>query len=182
MNRVALESSFEEPYLSRDHVSWRTRVSRYITRSGLAYSPPSSVLSRFISGRAATLRLLHSSLSFAEYPCRTMARHPGKRKSDVVDLTTDGASTRAPKTTRTESSQTASTDQRFGEPTDFIPLNQLSQVDGADDEDAQAAEVVQGSQESGENSMVNSTLYGMRSFSCRSVWILRRARGAYHSY
>lgn len=90
----------------------------------------------------------------------------------MFDLTADDASTRASKTSRTESSldpQTVSTDQRFGEPADFIPLNQLSQVDGADDEDAQAAEVVQGTQESGENSMVNSTLYGMRYPPCGSV-------------
>lgn len=103
-----------------------------------------------------------------------MTQHLGKRKTDAVDATTDYASARAAKASRTESSlgpETLSSGQtvgqRFGESTGFIPLNQLSQVEGADDEDAQASELVQGSQDPGEGLMGNYILYGMQ-FLCHS--------------
>lgn len=95
-----------------------------------------------------------------------MAKNPGKRKTDAVDLTTDNVSARAAKASRTESSlgaQTLSPGQRFGESTDFIPINQLSQAEGADDEDAQASELIHGSQDPGEGPMGNYVLYGMQS-------------------
>ncbi|KAK4864322.1 hypothetical protein LT330_009849 [Penicillium expansum] len=51
--------------------------------------------------------------------------------------------------------------QRFGESADFIPLNQLSQVIGADEEDEEALDVIQGSQEVDETSLTSSILYGI---------------------
>lgn len=95
-----------------------------------------------------------------------MTQYPGKRRTDAIDLTNDGVPARAAKASRTESSldsQTISPGQRFGESTGFLPLNQLSQIEGADDEDAQASELVQGSQDSGEGSTGNYVLYGMQS-------------------
>lgn len=62
--------------------------------------------------------------------------------------------------------------QRFGESADFIPLNQLSQVIGADEEDEEALDVIQGSQEVDETSLTSSILYGMP-FSIISVPYLR---------
>lgn len=94
-----------------------------------------------------------------------MTQFPGKRKKDAVDLTTDDVSARAVKASRTESSldsQATSSGQRFGENTGFLPLNQLSQIEGADDEDAQASELVQGTQDPGEGSTGNYVLYGMQ--------------------
>lgn len=89
-----------------------------------------------------------------------MTQLTGKRKPETVDLTQGNTPARASKTPRTESSfdpQIVTPGQRFGESEDFISLNQLSQIDGADDEDAQAAELVQGTQESS-----NNVLYGMQ--------------------
>lgn len=101
----------------------------------------------------------------------TMAWYPGKRKSEAVDLTTNGSDdsdARAAKISRTASSLSpegtgTSTGQRFGESTEFLPLNQLSQVAGADEDDAQAADLVQGSQDVDESSMGSFVLYGRRS-------------------
>lgn len=103
------------------------------------------------------------SMHFVNQASSNMTQHNGKRKPDTVDLTTDDASNRVPKTSRTGSfdPQTITSGQRFGETEDFIPLNQLSQVDGAEDEDAQAAELVQSTQDSGESSMGDYILYGM---------------------
>lgn len=90
----------------------------------------------------------------------------GKRKSNVVDLTNDDSNgdARASKASRTASPsqnpQSVSTGQRFGESADFIPLNLLSQVSSADDEDAQAADLVQGGHDGDESSFANSILYG----------------------
>ena len=60
--------------------------------------------------------------------------------------------------------QDTSSGQRFGESADFIPLNQLSQVVGADEEDEEALDVLQGSQEVDETSLTSSILYGMHLF------------------
>ncbi|OQD71134.1 hypothetical protein PENPOL_c001G10048 [Penicillium polonicum] len=105
----------------------------------------------------------------------------GKRKSDVSS--TEDQSGRAPKFTRTAPTlsaenpssgqrfgetvdyiplnQDTSSGQRFGESADFIPLNQLSQVVGADEEDEEALDVIQGSQEVDETSLTTSILYGI---------------------
>ncbi|KAJ5941363.1 hypothetical protein N7516_001531 [Penicillium verrucosum] len=105
----------------------------------------------------------------------------GKRKSDVSS--TEDYSGHAPKFTRiaqnlnAENSssrqrfgetvdyiplnQDSNSDQRFGESADFIPSNQLSQVVGADEEDEEALDVIQGSQEVDETSLTTSILYGI---------------------
>ncbi|KAJ5197302.1 hypothetical protein N7449_007781 [Penicillium cf. viridicatum] len=105
----------------------------------------------------------------------------GKRKSDVSS--TEDQASRAPKFTRAAPTlnaekassgqrfgetvdyiplnQNTSSDQRFGESADFIPLNQLSQVVGADEEDEEALDVIQGSQEVDETSLTTSILYGI---------------------
>lgn len=88
-----------------------------------------------------------------------MARYPGKRKSDTVDSTED----RAPKSSRTTpylEPQGFTTGQRFGEDADFIPLNQLSQVAGADEDDAEAADVIPDTQDEAESSLTTNILYG----------------------
>lgn len=107
-----------------------------------------------------------------------MAQYPGKRKSEAVDLTTNGSDdgeARAAKIRQTASSLSpegtgTSTGQRFGESTEFLPLNQLSQVVGADEDDAQAADLVQGSQDVDESSMGSFVLYGRRS-SRTPLWV-----------
>lgn len=108
----------------------------------------------------------------------------GKRKSDVSSA--EDQSGRAPKFTRVAPtlnaekassgqrfgetvdyiplSQDTSSGQRFGESADFMPLNQLSQVVGADEEDEEALDVIQGSQEVDEASLTTSILYGMLLF------------------
>ncbi|KAJ5958320.1 Zinc finger RING-type [Penicillium vulpinum] len=90
----------------------------------------------------------------------------GKRK--VNDTSTEDAlysqSGRAPKASRTAPSlntEKSSPGQRFGESADFIPLNQLSQVVGADEDDEEALDVIQGSQEVDETSLTSSILYGI---------------------
>ncbi|KAJ5795078.1 Zinc finger RING-type [Penicillium paradoxum] len=88
----------------------------------------------------------------------------GKRKSNIgsgEDIL-DNQSERAPKVSRTALSPEVTTSgQRFGESADFIPLNQLSQVVGADEDDEGALELVQGSQEIDESSLTSSILYGV---------------------
>lgn len=92
----------------------------------------------------------------------------GKRKSDTVDLTGDyGEQTRPhpPKTGRVASSSNQSgtgNGQRFGQETEFVPLSQLSQS-GADEDDAQAADLIQGSQDVDDASFNDYALYGMSS-------------------
>ncbi|KAJ9488085.1 hypothetical protein VN97_g5231 [Penicillium thymicola] len=105
----------------------------------------------------------------------------GKRKSDVSS--TEDHSGHAPKSTRIAQNSNAenassgqrfgetvdyiplnqdtNSGQRFGESADFIPLNQLSQVVGADEEDEEALDVIQGSQEVDETSLTTSILYGI---------------------
>ncbi|KAJ5836819.1 Zinc finger RING-type [Penicillium robsamsonii] len=109
----------------------------------------------------------------------------GKRKSNV-DSTEDALYTqsgRVPKSTRTAptlNTEATSSGQRFGETVDYIPLdqdislgqrvgasvdfmplNQLSQVVGADEDDEEALNVIQGSQEVDETSLTSSILYGI---------------------
>lgn len=83
-----------------------------------------------------------------------------KRKSDVdtVDLTDDGA--RAAKTSRTTDylgPQNVNTGQRFGETADYIPLTQVA---GADEDDAEATELVQGTQDVDDSSLSTNMHYG----------------------
>jgi SWI/SNF-related matrix-associated actin-dependent regulator of chromatin subfamily A3 len=96
-----------------------------------------------------------------------MTGFSGKRKSDVLDLTgdsDDASGNHAPKASRTSPSllnpQSISTAPRFGESADYIPLNQLSQATGVDEEDAQAADLVQSSQDVDESSLASFVLYG----------------------
>lgn len=100
-----------------------------------------------------------------------MARYPGKRKSDTVDSTED----RAPKSSRTTpylEPQGYTTGQRFGEDADFIPLNQLSQVAGADEDDAEAADVIPDTQDEAESSLTTNILYG-KTLAPNSYFLLR---------
>lgn len=91
-----------------------------------------------------------------------MPSYPRKRKSNVLGWV-DCDEDRALKTSRTTGSlspQSFSTGQRFGESVDFIPLNELSQVPGADEEDAEATEIVENSQDADESSLASNFLYG----------------------
>lgn len=84
---------------------------------------------------------------------------PRKRKSDVVDLAEDNEP-RAAKFNRPTpylDPQNISNGQRFGENADFIPL---TQVPGADEDDAQATELVDGTQDVDESSLSTTMLYG----------------------
>ncbi|KAJ5176963.1 uncharacterized protein N7482_002840 [Penicillium canariense] len=95
-----------------------------------------------------------------------MTRRPGKRKSDVVDVVdtaetgSDHGEARVSKRSRTTLAPDlpgATTAQRLGENADYIPL---SQVAGADEDDAQAEDIVQGSQDMDASSLSSSMLYG----------------------
>lgn len=96
-----------------------------------------------------------------------MTQYSRKRKPDVVDLTEtnhDGPA-RASKASRTGSSfdsEDVSSGVSLGEGADFIPLPPLSQVAFADEEDDEAAELVQGSQD--DSSTGNYTMYGMSTY------------------
>ncbi|KAJ5851612.1 uncharacterized protein N7529_010997 [Penicillium soppii] len=87
----------------------------------------------------------------------------GKRKSDVRPNASEDEASRAPKASRTAalSPEVVSPDHRSGETADFIPLPPLSQVYGVDEDDDQAADVVQGSQEVDESSLTTYILYGV---------------------
>jgi SWI/SNF-related matrix-associated actin-dependent regulator of chromatin subfamily A3 len=87
----------------------------------------------------------------------------GKRKSDVRPDASEDEASRAPKASRTAalSPEVVSPDHRSDETADFIPLPPLSQVYGVDEDDDQAADVVQGSQEVDESSLTTYILYGM---------------------
>ncbi|KAJ5903394.1 hypothetical protein N7504_005777 [Penicillium tannophilum] len=84
---------------------------------------------------------------------------PRKRKSDVFDLTEDNEA-RATKVNRSTpylDPQNISNGERFGESAEFIPL---TQVPGADEDDAQATELVEGTQDVDESSVSTTMLYG----------------------
>ena len=51
--------------------------------------------------------------------------------------------------------------QRFGQNTEFFPLSQLPQISGTDEDDAQAADLIQGSQDFDDASFNDYVLYGM---------------------
>ena len=85
---------------------------------------------------------------------------PGKRKFDAVDLTGGDADIHTPKAGRIVSSN-ASTGQRFGQDTEFIPFSELYQPTLTDEDDTQAADLIQGSQDFDDTSLNDYTLYGI---------------------
>jgi SWI/SNF-related matrix-associated actin-dependent regulator of chromatin subfamily A3 len=88
----------------------------------------------------------------------------GKRKSNIGSDVSQNEAARPPKASRLiYSPDENSTGQRLGESAEFIPLPALSQDFGVDEEDDQAADVVQGSQEVDESSLTTYILYGMHS-------------------
>lgn len=95
----------------------------------------------------------------------------GKRKSNDGSDAPENEVARAPKASRIALNPEETTGQRFGETVDFIPLPPLSQVFAFDQDDDQAADVVQGSQEVDDYSLTTYILYGMHSSSdlCRDV-------------
>ncbi|RMJ28381.1 SNF2 family helicase [Aspergillus sp. HF37] len=96
-----------------------------------------------------------------------MAPAPGKRKSDAVDLTGDDQPSKAGRVVSSNGHSDASNGQRFGQDVQFIPLSQIhqpipstgSQPTGGDEDDAQAADLVQGSQDIDDSSLNDVTLY-----------------------
>lgn len=82
-----------------------------------------------------------------------MARFSAKRGIGQVDPTADESNGRGHKASRITSGQ------RFGEDTQFVPLSQSSQSVGQEEDDAQAADLIQGSQDA-DDSYNNYTLYG----------------------
>ena len=84
-----------------------------------------------------------------------MARFPAKRGIEQVDPTADLEDDRGSKASRITSGQ------RFGEDTQFVPLSQPSQSFGQEEGDAQAADLIQGSQDMDDSSYNTYTLYGL---------------------
>lgn len=91
-----------------------------------------------------------TSRTYKDSP-QTMARFPAKRGIEKVDPTAD-EDDRGHKASRITSGQ------RFGEDTQFVPLSQSSQSFGQEEDDAQAADLIQGSQDMDDASTY--TLYG----------------------
>ncbi|KAJ5182740.1 Zinc finger RING-type [Penicillium capsulatum] len=90
-----------------------------------------------------------------------MTQNPQKRKSNVLDLVEhDNQAAKTSRAVDSLSPPSFSTGQRFGENVDFIPLNQLSQVPGADEEDAEATEILESSQDADEASLEANIRYG----------------------
>jgi hypothetical protein len=98
-----------------------------------------------------------------------MPRRTSKRNADAAGLTVDGleeGSDRVSKTSRNNSPSKpsdSSTDQKVDPPADYIDLTAdyipLTQVTGADEEDAAAEEIVQDSQD--DTATSNFEIYGM---------------------
>lgn len=91
-----------------------------------------------------------------------MSRTPGKRDIQQIDPTVgEDADGRDQKASRIDDGQSAlSNGQRFGEDTQFVPLSQSSQSSEQED-DAQAGDLVQGSQDIDDSSYSTYMLYGM---------------------
>ncbi|RAL05550.1 DEAD/DEAH box helicase [Aspergillus ibericus CBS 121593] len=88
-----------------------------------------------------------------------MGRTPAKRSIEQVDLTGDGDEA-SPRTLPSKSPRTPN-GQRFGQDTTFVPPSQSSQVYGGEDEDdAQAADLIQGSQDVDDSSIGTYIHYG----------------------
>ncbi|KAJ5495403.1 hypothetical protein N7539_000519 [Penicillium diatomitis] len=99
-----------------------------------------------------------------------MPRAAAKRKAEAVESDTNGHApedNRGPKTSRTDETNGSSiiTGQRFGQAADYIPLENadyipLTQVPGADEDDAHAEDLVESTQGTDESSESGSILYG----------------------
>ncbi|PWY85763.1 hypothetical protein BO94DRAFT_566501 [Aspergillus sclerotioniger CBS 115572] len=88
-----------------------------------------------------------------------MGRTPAKRRIEQVDLTGDDDE-RSPRNLPSKSPRTGN-GERLGQDTTFMPLNQSSQVYGGEDEDdAQAADLIQGSQVVDDSSIGTYIHYG----------------------
>lgn len=86
-----------------------------------------------------------------------MGRTLGKRDIEQVDPTVDdNAHAPAQKANRASEGQPASNGQRFGEDTQFVPLSH-----GQDEDDEQAAGLIQGSQDMDDSVYSTYMLYGM---------------------
>lgn len=83
-----------------------------------------------------------------------MARFPAKRGIEKVENTANDEDDRGNKASRITSGQ------RFGEDTQFVPLSQPSPSFGEEEDDAQAGDLIQGSQDMDDPSYNNYTLYG----------------------
>ncbi|KAJ6110073.1 hypothetical protein N7486_002308 [Penicillium sp. IBT 16267x] len=82
---------------------------------------------------------------------------PRKRKSDVVDFTDEPRAAKVNRPTPYSEPQTISNGERFGESAEFLPLTQVA---GADEDDAQATELIEGTQDVDESSLSTTMLYG----------------------
>jgi SWI/SNF-related matrix-associated actin-dependent regulator of chromatin subfamily A3 len=97
-----------------------------------------------------------------------MAPAPAKRKSDAVDLTSEDYPSKAGRVASSNGHSDASNGQRFGQDVQFIPLSQIAQLipstggqpTGGDEDDAQAADLIQGSQDIDDSPLNDVTLYG----------------------
>lgn len=99
-----------------------------------------------------------------------MPPNPGKRKADEANLggavSQSSLASRLTKMIRSgvtdlppaPSKPNLTTWQRFGQNTQYMPL---SQVAGADEDDAPAEDVIQGSQDADESSVSSAILYGL---------------------
>lgn len=86
----------------------------------------------------------------------------GKRRIEQVEPAADNdAHVPAQKATRAFESPLASVGQRLGEDTEFLPLSQFSQAIGQQEDDEQAADLVQGSQDMDDSVYATFILYGM---------------------
>lgn len=134
-----------------------------ITCSRVGQKLKVELVASFVTSLRDSLDLLPSSAD--TYIAARMTVNSRKRISNLVDLVNDDSDAPVSKASRTASPSlnSLSTGQRFGESTDFIPLNQLSQATSADEEDAQAADLIPGSQDGDESSSSNSILYGTSS-------------------
>lgn len=82
-----------------------------------------------------------------------------KRTIERVDLTQSDDEGQRPGLSKTP--RTSSSGQRFGEETSFLPLSQSSQAYVVDDEDdAQAVDVIPGSQEANDDTPGSTMLFG----------------------
>lgn len=90
-----------------------------------------------------------------------MGQARGKRRIEQVEPAAgDGVHAPAQKTSRAFESPLVSEGQRFGEATQFVPLSQSSQAIGQQEDDEQAADLIQGSQDMDDSVYATFILYG----------------------
>jgi SWI/SNF-related matrix-associated actin-dependent regulator of chromatin subfamily A3 len=95
-----------------------------------------------------------------------MGLSAGKRKAELVDLTNDDEDFTAPRNKQGRTNDNASTQphvsggHRFGQDTAFVPLSQASQVNGYDEDDGDADQIVQSTQGFDDAAFNSYTLYG----------------------